>query len=135
VNLVGPLLGMQAAIPAMRARGGGAIVNVASNATPLIFAQACSYAPSKSALAALTKTAAVHCAQKGYGIRINSIHPGPHETRMMLDGGVDGTADAIPMKRMGRLSEAAAAVAFLTCDDASYITASELFIDGGMTAT
>jgi 3alpha(or 20beta)-hydroxysteroid dehydrogenase len=135
VNLIGPLLGMQAAIPAMRERGGGSIVNVASNATQFIFAQASSYAPSKSALAALTKTAAVHCAEKGYGIRINSIHPGPHETAMMLNGGVSGIAETIPMKRMGRPSEVAAAVAFLVSDDASYITATELFIDGGMTVT
>ncbi len=135
VNLIGPLLGMQAAVAAMRARGSGAIVNVASNATQMMFAKGCGYAPSKAALAALTKTAAVHCAEQGYNIRINSVHPGPHETRMMLEGGTSSIVGSIPMKRMGRPNETAAAVAFLVSDEASYITATELFVDGGMTVT
>jgi 3alpha(or 20beta)-hydroxysteroid dehydrogenase len=134
VNVVGPLLGMKTAIPAMRSRGGGAIVNIASNATQFNFALGCSYGSSKAALASLTKTTAIHCAQKGYNIRVNSIHPGPHETKMMLDGGVSGVREMIPMKRMGRPEEVAATVAFLVSDDASFITAEELFIDGGMTA-
>lgn len=132
VNLFGPMLGMQAVIPYMRERGGGSIINIASNATKFIFAESVSYGSSKAALANLTKTAAVHCARSGYRIRVNSIHPGPHATAMMGDGSIAGIADQIPLGRMGEPEEVAAAVAYLASDDAAFVTAAELFIDGGM---
>lgn len=131
INLFGPMIGMQAVIPYMRKRGGGSIVNIASNATAFIFPESVSYGSSKAALANLTKTVAVHCARSGYKIRANSIHPGPHATAMM---GSDPSRliQRVPLQRMGQPEEVAAAVAYLASDDAAFVTATELFIDGGL---
>ena len=140
VNLIGPFLGMQAVIPVMKAKG-GSIVNIASNSTRKVVALTTIYGATKAGLANLTKTAAVHCASSGYGIRINSVHPGPHETEMLL-GGISQAVDIpevrrmmemIPMSRMGKPSEVGTVVAFLASDDASYMTGAEIFVDGGIT--
>lgn len=140
INLLGTFRGMQAAIPAIKASGGGAIVNISSNSTQRVSAITTSYAATKAAVANMTKSAAIHLAQTGAGIRVNSIHPGPHATEMLLGG--DSKADlpevqalrqAIPMGRMGQAEEVGAAVAFLASDAASYITGAELFVDGGLT--
>ncbi len=142
VNLIGPFLGMKAVIPAMRAGGGGSIINLASNSTQMVLPLTSLYGASKSALANLTKSTAVHCAQRGYNIRVNSIHPGAHETEMLLGNGGAKPADipqvralinAIPMGRMGKPREIGPLVVFLASDDSSYMTASELFSDGGLT--
>lgn len=140
INLLGPFRGMQAAIPAMKAAGGGAIVNISSNSTKRVSAITTSYAATKAAVANMTKSAAIHLAQTGSGIRVNSVHPGPHATEMLL--GDDSKADlpevqalrqAIPMGRMGKAEEVGAVVAFLASDAASYVTGAELFVDGGLT--
>lgn len=140
INLLGPFRGMQAVIPAMKAVGGGAIVNISSNSTQRVSAITTSYAATKAAVASMTKSAAIHLAQTGTGIRVNSVHPGPHATEMLL--GDDGKADlpevqalrnAIPMGRMGHAEEVGAVVAFLASPAASYVTGAELFVDGGLT--
>lgn len=142
VNLVGPFLGMKAAIPAMRQSGGGSIINIASNSTQMVLPLTSLYGATKSGLANLTKSTAVHCAQRGYNIRVNSVHPGAHETEMLTGGEgtratdipqVKALIDAIPMGRMGQPNELGKVVAFLASDDSSYMTASELFSDGGLT--
>jgi 3alpha(or 20beta)-hydroxysteroid dehydrogenase len=141
VNLIGAFLGMKAAIPAMRQGGGGSIINISSNSTQMIVPAASLYSASKAAVANLTKTTAVHCAQSGYNIRVNSIHPGAHETEMLLGKDhpaaeipqVKALIDAIPLGRMGRADEIGKLVAFLASDDASYITTAEIFADGGLT--
>ncbi len=140
VNLIGAFLGMKAALPAMRKRGGGSIINVASSITERGLPFACAYGASKAALTHLTKTTAIHAARDG--IRVNSVHPGPHETPMLFDGmkvvGDDALVEkinaSVPLHRLGRPRDVAATVAFLASDDASYITAAELFVDGGLTA-
>ncbi|NWK98340.1 hypothetical protein DM806_22255 [Sphingobium lactosutens] len=140
INLLGPFRGMQAVIPVMKAHGGGAIVNISSNSTQRVSAITTSYAATKAAVANMTKSAAIHLAQTGTGIRVNSVHPGPHATEMLL--GSDAKADlpevralrdAIPMGRMGQAEEVGAVVAFLASDAASYVTGAELFVDGGLT--
>lgn len=140
VNFVGPFLGIKAVLPAMKASGNGAIVNIASNTSQFILGQATAYGASKAALANLTKTAAAHCARSGYGIRVNSIHPGPHATDMIISQkegvgskALAGFTRAIPMGRLGDPSDVAAAVVFLASDAARYITGTELFVDGGLT--
>lgn len=138
INLFGPFLGMQAVLPAMRKRKGGSIVNVSSNSTEMIVPTTTYYAASKAALANLTKTAAVHFASQGYGIRVNSIHPGPHETDMLADPVVAAQPhiaamrDAIPLGRFGRPEEFGHLATFLASPESSYITAAEFFIDGGL---
>jgi 3alpha(or 20beta)-hydroxysteroid dehydrogenase len=140
INLFGAFLGIKAVLPQMISRGaGGAIVNVSSNSTDMILPTTSMYGASKAALANLTKTTAVHVARKGYGIRANSIHPGPHATDMLADPEVANQPhikamnDAVPLGRFGRPEEFAHLVVFLASDESSYITASEFFIDGGLT--
>jgi 3alpha(or 20beta)-hydroxysteroid dehydrogenase len=140
INLIGAVLGMQAVIPTMKAQKSGSIINISSNSTRKIVSLASVYSASKAALANIGKTAAVHCAQEGYGIRINSIHPGPHATDMLLSGPQDADLpevrrmiDSIPMGRMGEPSDVAGVVAFLASDASRYMTAAEIFVDGGVT--
>lgn len=140
VNLIGAFIGIKAVLPAMRQSGGGSIINVASNSTAMVLPTTSLYGASKAAIANLAKTTAVHCALRGDNIRVNSIHPGPHETEMLANPQVrampqvKALVDAVPMGRMGRPEEFGKLAAFLASDDSSYITASEIFIDGGLTA-
>ena len=140
VNLFGAFNGMQAVIPLMKKRGGGAIVNIASLATRMNSATTSMYAPSKAAVASLTKSAALHCAQQRYNIRINSIHPGPIQTDMLFGGDskrgdspdVAGVISMIPMGRLGQGDDIGAVVVFLASDQSRYMTGQELFVDGGL---
>jgi 3alpha(or 20beta)-hydroxysteroid dehydrogenase len=138
VNLLGALRGMKAVLPSMKRSGNGAIINIASTTTQQILSIAPAYGASKAALANLTKSAALHCAESNYGIRVISVHPGVHATSMVLGAGMaadlpqaQAIINSIPLKRMGQPSELGKVVAFLASDDASYITGSEVFVDGG----
>ncbi len=143
INYFGPMRGIKAVLPSMRRSGSGSIINISSNSTRMIIGITAPYAPTKAALALLTKNVAVHCAQAGDAIRCNSVHPGPHETPMLLGadmGAGDDTAikligpmvQAIPMRRMGKPPEIGTVVAFLASDESSYMTGAELFVDGGL---
>lgn len=142
VNLVGAFLGSKAVIPEMRKRGGGSIINMSSALSRKVLPFTCAYGMSKSALVNLTKTTAVHCARMDYNIRVNSVHPGPHETPLFKASAATVADDphtakinaSIPMARFGRPPEVGAVVAFLASDDASYVTATEIFVDGGLSA-
>jgi len=138
VNAKGVFLGMKHAIPAMQTAGGGAIVNISSisgfvGQDNIHMA----YNASKGAVRLMTKTAAVQ--QARHGIRVNSVHPGimpPMRTsKASADPAVrDKWLRAVPMKREGRVEEVAYAVLFLASDEASYITGTELVVDGGYLA-
>ena len=137
INAKGVFLGTRAAIPAMRESGSGSIVNISSVAGIIGSVGATAYNASKGAVRILTKSTAVQYA--GEGIRCNSVHPGPIETQMIRevypnDETRNSRVSAIPMGRMGEMDDVAKGVLFLASDEASYMTGSELVIDGGATA-
>jgi NAD(P)-dependent dehydrogenase (short-subunit alcohol dehydrogenase family) len=138
VNAKGVFLGMKHAVPAMRQGGGGAIVNISSisgfvGQDRLHMA----YNASKGAVRIMTKSAAVQYARDG--IRVNSVHPGFMPPMRTSKTSADPEwrkpfLEAVPMKREGRVEEVAYAVLFLASDEASYITGTELVVDGGFLA-
>jgi 3alpha(or 20beta)-hydroxysteroid dehydrogenase len=131
VNQLGPLLGMQAVLQPMRTKGGGAIVNVASIGAVRGWQGELAYCSSKWALRGLSRCAAVELGP--VGIRVNTVLPGPIDTRML---GLDGAqyADHVLLGRIGRPSEVAEVVAFLASDRAGFMVGAELVVDGGMVA-
>ena len=142
VNVKGVFLGIKGALPAMRKRGGGSIVNLASVAGVTGQATLAPYVASKHAVIGLTRSAA-----QGYGpdrIRANAVCPAPIDTRMMrsleeqMMPGQEATVQemmtqSIPLRRYGSPEEVAALIAFLASDESQYITGSSYTIDGGMT--
>lgn len=135
INLTGPMLGIQALAPLMRDSGGGAIVNISSTAA-LVGHPGVAYAASKWGLRGVTKSAAMGLVD--WGIRVNSIHPAQVTDTGMSSNATPGyryaNERAMPMKRSARPEEVAQAVLFLAADDASYINATELVVDGGAVA-
>ncbi|MFA5524819.1 MAG: glucose 1-dehydrogenase [Tissierellales bacterium] len=135
INVIGTFYGMQAVLPSMKKQGGGSIINISSNSTRKMVAETTIYGASKAAVAYITKSAAINFGEKGYNIRVNSVHPGATKTDMT--GGsdvadiIDRLVAAVPMRRMGEPEDIAAVVAFLASDDSRYMTAAELFVDGG----
>lgn len=143
VNLDGTFLGCRYAIGAMKEKGTGAIVNISSRSGLVGIPLAAAYASSKAAIRNHSKTVALYCAQQGWKIRCNSIHPGAILTPMwepMLGNGPDREArmaalvSDTPLKRFGTVEEVAAIALMLASDDATYITGAEFTIDGGLLA-
>ena len=131
VNLLGPFLGIQAVVPAMREAGGGSVVNVSSTAGLIGIPGHAAYGSTKFGLRGLTRSSALDLA--GYGIRVNSVHPGAIDTPMI--SGVSGKDwSHLPLGRMGRPEEVGELVLFLASDASSYITGTEFTVDGGSTA-
>jgi NAD(P)-dependent dehydrogenase (short-subunit alcohol dehydrogenase family) len=138
VNAKGVFLGMKYAIPLMKRAGAGAIVNI-SSISGFVGQDGVhmAYNASKGAVRIMTKTAAVQHAADN--IRVNSVHPGFMPPMRTSKTSADPTwrakmLDAVPMKRAGRVEEVAYAVLFLASDEASYITGTELVVDGGYLA-
>jgi len=138
INAKGVFLGTRAAIPAMRRAGGGSIINISSqlglvgtdNSSP-------QYQASKGAVRLLTKATAIQYAKDK--IRANSVHPGPIVTAMTERRRADPEVyrlmlSRIPLGRYGQPEEVALGVLYLASDEASFVTGSELVIDGGWTA-
>ena len=150
VNVEGTLLGTQVFLPLLRAAegrtgAGPVIVNIASAASRRPAAFSAAYCSSKAAVAMLTKAAALEFATLGYGVRVNSIHPGVVDSPMMDDilqtyskstgssatALKDGILAAYTVKRFARPDEIAAAVVYLSSDEASYLNGAEQVVDGG----
>ena len=137
INQRGVWLGMRAAVPEFRKVGGGSIINLSSIFGAVGgFGGSVAYHASKGAVRLMTKNAAIRYAKEG--IRVNSVHPGFIDTPMVAQ--VKGTEveqliiNNTPMGRMGRSEEVAEVIAFLASDAASYMTGSEIYVDGGWTA-
>lgn len=127
VNCLGPFLGIQAALAQLRAAEGAAIVNTCSTGAIRAFPNHAAYGSAKWALRGLTQIAAAELARDD--IRVNAVFPGPIATPM-LDGATQSRLSA-SFGRLGRPVEVADAVVFLVSDRASFITGSELIVDGG----
>ena len=137
VNLQGVFLGTKSVIPVMKYSGGGSIVNISSTAGLVGNMGSGAYGASKGGIRSLTKYTAVQHAKDN--IRANSIHPGPIDTEMISENlstphGRASSVARIPLGRIGAISDVAMCVLFLCSDESSYITGSEIVIDGGMTA-
>jgi NAD(P)-dependent dehydrogenase (short-subunit alcohol dehydrogenase family) len=146
INQTGVMLTVQHAIRAMAQNpdgpAGSIMVNSSMNAHRAM-GNFVAYSVTKAAVSALAKSAAVHCGNRGYKIRVNAILPGVVETAMIV-GLIDGSADPAatraayegmsPLKRMLRVEEVAGLVAWLASDEAAFVSGSEYVIDGATTA-
>jgi cyclopentanol dehydrogenase len=137
VNAKGVFLGTKAAIPEMRKAGGGSIVNISSTAGLVGSKTSAAYSASKGAVRIFTKSTAVQYAAKG--IRANSIHPGPIDTDMGDQVWPDAASRAASisrtaLSRIGTAQDIAYGALYLASDESSFVTGSELVIDGGVTA-
>lgn len=139
VDAVSIFLGCQHAIKAMKSRG-GSIINMSSLAGVRASADLAAYSSAKAAVTMLTKSVALHCANAGYGIRCNSIHPGVIHTAI-LEKVLQQTPerDALyahwvsvhPIGRIGKPEEVAALATYLATDESGFVTGGEFRIDGG----
>ena len=137
VNSKGVFLGTKAAIPEMRKAGGGSIVNISSTAGLVGSRTSAAYSASKGAVRIFSKSTAIQYASEG--IRANSIHPGPIDTDMGDQVWPDATSreasiSRTALARIGTAKDIAYGALYLASDEASFVTGSELVIDGGVTA-
>ena len=138
INQIGVFLGIKSVAPLMKRAGGGSIVNTGSAASLRVGVYywhneltAHAYTVSKWAVHGMTKAAAMEFAP--HGVRVNSIHPGPIDTSMLGNSDRADIAASVPMKRLGTPEDIAGTVAFLLSDECSYMTGSEIAIDGAAT--
>jgi cyclopentanol dehydrogenase len=138
VNVKGVFLGTKCALPAMRQAGGGSIINISSTAglvgSP---GETAAYTATKGAVRLFTKATAIQHAKEN--IRCNSVHPGPIATDMIKDmlenrAAWEQRLRRLPMGRAGTADDVGYGVLYLASDESSYVTGSELVIDGGWTA-
>ena len=143
VNLTGVMLGCQHAIRAMKENPGGSsgsIVNTASTTAFTAIPGDVAYVASKGAVRSLTRSVAVYCGQRGYGIRCNAIVPGATDTGIIETAAQrvptirDHLATISPLGRMGTPDDLANGIAFLASDRSSFVTGSDLLVDGGALA-
>lgn len=146
INLDATFLGTQYAIKWMKETGGGSIVNVSSVAAFSGAPNLAAYCAAKAGIHLLSKSSAVYCGQKGYNIRVNSIHPGLIDTKAgkemaRLATGLPTDDQAIaaftalhPIGRIGTPDDIANGILYLASDESSFVTGTHLIIDGGFTA-
>ncbi|WP_322615451.1 glucose 1-dehydrogenase [Pseudomonas sp. BIC9C] len=134
INGDGYFLGCKYAIQAMKENGGGSIINMSSVAALGAMPMFCAYSASKGAVAAMTRSIALHCKQQGYRIRCNSVHPDGVNTPMTqaLAGGQAIPQEALdqdPMNRMAAPRDIANVVLFLATDESRFVNGAEIRVD------
>lgn len=137
INAKGVFLGTKHAIPAMRRAGGGSIINISSTAGLVAIGRSAAYNATKGAVRLLTKATAIQHSKDN--IRCNSVHPGPVNTpflQELLDDPVrlEQRLRRVPLGRLATPEDVGYGVLYLASDESSYVTGSELVIDGGSTA-
>ena len=145
INLDGTFLGVKHGILAMKSRGGGSIVNIASVAGYIGTPGGASYGTSKGAIRSLTRHAAFICAKQRNGIRVNAIHPSNIWTPLVakhvasqyetLEAAKAAVAERHPFGRLGEPDDVAWLVVYLASDESKLMTGSDLIIDGGQLST
>tara|TARA_B100000085_G_scaffold109574_1_gene100048 strand:+ start:192 stop:947 length:756 start_codon:yes stop_codon:yes gene_type:complete len=143
VNLDSVFLGCKFAIPLMRDSGNGSIINISSMSGIVASHNTSAYNSSKAAVRHLSKSIALHCAKSTNLVRCNSLHPVFTRTAMvqsMIDAAPERNIEQklinqIPIRRLAEPIDIANAAVFLASDEASFITGTELIVDGGLSAT
>jgi 3(or 17)beta-hydroxysteroid dehydrogenase len=134
----GVFLGCKYAIPLMARSGGGSIINMSSTASHLGYPVFFAYSAAKGAVRAMTKSIAIHCQAKGYGIRCNSVHPASIETPMIqfAEGreGDEATVPegVLPAGAVGAPKDVAALVLYLASDESRFVNGTEIMIDNAL---
>ena len=141
INLDGVFLGTRFGIEALKKSGGGSIINLSSIEGLIGDPNLAAYNASKGGVRIFTKSAALHCAQAGYGIRINSVHPAYIWTPLVQELAQHEESDAYkrlvslhPIGHLGEPDDIAYGILYLASDESKFVTGSELVIDGGYTA-
>tara|TARA_R110000772_G_scaffold57560_4_gene130180 strand:+ start:1301 stop:2149 length:849 start_codon:yes stop_codon:yes gene_type:complete len=145
INLDGTFLGTQTVVNSMKDTGGGSIINISSVLGFVGLSNISAYAASKGGVRLFTKAAAIECAEKGYNIRVNSVHPGYIETPMVMrrfdkideserEAEETRLKQSHPLGRLGKPEEIASMILYLASDEAGFVTGAEFVADGGYLA-
>jgi NAD(P)-dependent dehydrogenase (short-subunit alcohol dehydrogenase family) len=139
INLNSVFLGCQEAMKVMKKSEAGSIINISSVAGKMGNPNTIAYGTTKAGVAYMTKCVALDCAQKGYKVRCNSIHPTYIRTPLIDqflhdDGALERLNKMVPLGRINETEDVTFAILFLASDESAMMTGSELFIDGGLSA-